>query len=697
MALATLSIDLVAKLAQFESDMGKAAHLSQQTADKMTKAFNGVRNVLGALGIAATVAELVSFTNQVIEGLDALATLNESVGSTVEKISALEDVAAKSGTTFETVGDALLKFNKSLTAATPNSEMELALRSIGLQAKELKQQDPSDALLSTARALSKFADDGEKARLTQILFGKSLREVAPFLNDLAKESELVAKVTTEEAEAAKQFNDQLSALKKNSTDSARAIVSDLLPTLNRLLSEFKLGKDNAEGFIDAIAKYGISNPFKTASERITEITAEIERLQKVSAAGGSLFVRKEYIDADIKSLNQQLNYYKQLQIARADYAKDNQSEAETARLAKFAVNKPKVKLLEAPKETKDAIDESTRALGNFVEELQKNLQVNKDLTNEQKALNFLTTIGYTGQIAQVRELVLGLAQQLDAEKKVTEAIALKREEATAAGDAILKANEEYQTSLKKLLDATPSAKLEEARKDMKLLTEEFEAGRISESQYLEAVSTRLDLVAEKTKDGKTLAEDLGLTFSSAFEDAILNGSKLSDVLAGLGRDIERIILRKSITEPIGNWLVGAISGFSLFNAKGNAFDASGLQAFAKGGTFTNQIVDSPTVFKFAQGIGLMGEAGPEAIMPLTRAKDGSLGVRGGGSNVVVNVIEAPGQGGQQTRTNQNGTDVITVMVEKIKTSIAGDIVRGSGQVPAAMSTAYGLNRVAGAY
>lgn len=66
--------------------------------------------------------------------------------------------------------------------------------------------------------------------------------------------------------------------------------------------------------------------------------------------------------------------------------------------------------------------------------------------------------------------------------------------------------------------------------------------------------------------------------------------------------------------------------------------------YAKGGVFSNGVYDSPTVFKFAKGskFGVMGEAGPEAVMPLTRGPDGSLGVRaentGNSSPVVVNVI-----------------------------------------------------------
>lgn len=63
------------------------------------------------------------------------------------------------------------------------------------------------------------------------------------------------------------------------------------------------------------------------------------------------------------------------------------------------------------------------------------------------------------------------------------------------------------------------------------------------------------------------------------------------------------------------------------NAKGGVYDVSGIKTFAKGGAFTNAIVDKPTLFPFAKGTGLMGEAGPEAIMPLTRTSDGSLGVR----------------------------------------------------------------------
>ena len=100
----------------------------------------------------------------------------------------------------------------------------------------------------------------------------------------------------------------------------------------------------------------------------------------------------------------------------------------------------------------------------------------------------------------------------------------------------------------------------------------------------------------------------------------------------------------------------AFSGIKL-NALGNAYAANGIVPFAMGGTFQRNVtayamggvVNQPTLFKFANGgagrLGLMGEAGPEAIMPLRRLPNGRLGVEqaGGGAPVTVNVsVDATG-------------------------------------------------------
>jgi phage-related minor tail protein len=124
---------------------------------------------------------------------------------------------------------------------------------------------------------------------------------------------------------------------------------------------------------------------------------------------------------------------------------------------------------------------------------------------------------------------------------------------------------------------------------------------------------------------------------------------------------------------------------SLFpNAQGNAFGPNGVMAFAKGG-----VVNSPTVFPFASGgsfkTGLMGEAGPEAIMPLSRGADGDLGVK---ANISVNVHN---NAGASVSVQENGND-IDIIINKI----ASDISRGGGKVARSMERAYGVSRARGA-
>jgi len=105
----------------------------------------------------------------------------------------------------------------------------------------------------------------------------------------------------------------------------------------------------------------------------------------------------------------------------------------------------------------------------------------------------------------------------------------------------------------------------------------------------------------------------------------------------------------------------ALAGGSPF-AKGGAFDY-GVEKFAKGGMFTNSVVNQPTLFKFARGTGLMGEAGPEAIMPLKRDSQGNLGVRGGGQKTEVVINNYSGERAESKETvDSRGNRKIEVVI-----------------------------------
>lgn len=150
-----------------------------------------------------------------------------------------------------------------------------------------------------------------------------------------------------------------------------------------------------------------------------------------------------------------------------------------------------------------------------------------------------------------------------------------------------------------------------------------------------------------------------------------------------------------------SFLVGAVNGVknsgSKANALGGVYGADGFEAFALGGSFTNGIVDSPTFFKFRQGsgfaTGLMGEAGPEAIMPLARGSDGSLGVKVAGTEggqgeaafgfVTVNVYSSE-KSEVSEQTDADGNKIYNVIVGAVKSATA------QGQLDRTFQSRFGL-------
>ena len=111
------------------------------------------------------------------------------------------------------------------------------------------------------------------------------------------------------------------------------------------------------------------------------------------------------------------------------------------------------------------------------------------------------------------------------------------------------------------------------------------------------------------------------------------------------------IAMKPVTGALGGLLAQGISGVmgaGMPFANGGAFSQGRVMPFAKGG-----VVSAPTTFPMRGGTGLMGEAGPEAIMPLARGPDGRLGVQAGGGravNVVMNITTPDVQGFQRSQS-----------------------------------------------
>lgn len=127
-----------------------------------------------------------------------------------------------------------------------------------------------------------------------------------------------------------------------------------------------------------------------------------------------------------------------------------------------------------------------------------------------------------------------------------------------------------------------------------------------------------------------LADGTARSISAAFRGALVDGKSFQSLLGNIARSFADIALKAAI-KPLGTLVGGLVE--NLFTATNPAL--GGVTPFAKGG-----VVAAPSYFPMSGGLGLMGEAGAEAIMPLRRGPDGRLGVAGGGSgaiNVTFNV------------------------------------------------------------
>lgn len=141
------------------------------------------------------------------------------------------------------------------------------------------------------------------------------------------------------------------------------------------------------------------------------------------------------------------------------------------------------------------------------------------------------------------------------------------------------------------------------------------------------------------REVSTLSSSIGRGLRRAFDGLIFDGMKLSDALSEVAQTISAsaysVALRpvqNALGSAIAEGVNGLLSGLLPF-ANGAAFSQGRVMPFARGG-----VVSSPVSFPMRGGAGLMGEAGPEAILPLARGADGRLGVQAGGGGRTVSVV-----------------------------------------------------------
>ncbi|MEP3638635.1 MAG: phage tail tape measure protein [Paracoccaceae bacterium] len=161
------------------------------------------------------------------------------------------------------------------------------------------------------------------------------------------------------------------------------------------------------------------------------------------------------------------------------------------------------------------------------------------------------------------------------------------------------------------------------------------------SEFDSSLRAMRESAAATSRDVAVLEKGLSRGLRRAFDDLVFDGASLTDALDTLAQSMINTTYNaaiKPVTEHFGGLLAqgvgGLVQGILPF-ADGAPFSQGRVMPFASGG-----VVSQATPFGMRGGMGVMGEAGPEAIMPLARGPDGKLGVRGGGgsgSTVVMNI------------------------------------------------------------
>jgi len=183
---------------------------------------------------------------------------------------------------------------------------------------------------------------------------------------------------------------------------------------------------------------------------------------------------------------------------------------------------------------------------------------------------------------------------------------------------------------------------------------------------------------------KAGASAIGSSLESAIREGIMTGKIEGDkILKSLIADIATAAMHQYITKPFVDMM-----GNMVGSADGNVFSGGRILAFASGGVF-----HSPRIFPMAGGAGMLGEAGPEAVMPLTRNANGKLGVvasGGGGNSVIINDYRSASAPAleQQESVGPDGRRALTLTIrDEVRDQIKG------GAFDAPMRSSYGVQRI----
>ena len=291
--------------------------------DQTRTALDGIRNNLGrlgdetrrvqgllaGLGVSLTLGAFAALVKGAIDSADELNKLSQKIGISVESLSTLQFAAQLSDVGLDTLKTGLKGLSANLTEARAGLGEGAALfQALGISVEDtagnLKSSDT--ILLEIADRFASFEDGATKTALAVKLFGKSGMDMIPFLNQgssgiraLMQEAErLGLKLSTETAQVAEAFNDNLTALKASSSGLGISLATELLAPLRVVTDAIREGQGEATGFaailggalkttLEAILVLGVNVAyvFKSMGTEIGGMAAQLTALARLDIRG----------------------------------------------------------------------------------------------------------------------------------------------------------------------------------------------------------------------------------------------------------------------------------------------------------------------------------------------------------------------------------------------------------------------------
>ena len=535
--IAKLTADLVTQTSQFESGLKRANNSLLQSKQIMTTAIGSIDTSFKKLGVTIggffAARKLLGDVRKMVDYLDDVGDAAQRIGISTEAFSKLRYAAKVAEVPLENLEQIISKMQKNLVAASSdsNNKVAVALRTIGLEAENLRRVGADEALAQIADGLNKVTDPALKFSLASDILGNKVRSVSDLLNkggaairqygaDAEKAGIVVTKEMADRAEEFKKSITEIEAqyqgliielTKEGAFDAGIAAVkgfSEVLLTIVTSIQAIRKEWRRLYGDLDKNNPEDLQLMIETQSEKVadgrkrTGLGRFAENLDRKVFGKSPNDIEKEKLDNLIN-----------LQIQQNQAAKQEEEAAKK-------------------KETADQ-----KEIENNNKKLQQEYQAQQNAEKKGKTFESILTN------LQKESEELGLQVELYGQKEGVQDRATRNAEINRQiQEAGIRLTREQQAQVTKYLDSIEQQKnklqdLDEAQKDL----------------------------AEKDRMRAQALTELGYAFESSFEDAILSGKKLSDVLDGLLQDILKILIRTQITQPFSSFVTGQSSGGGLFS------------------------------------------------------------------------------------------------------------------------------------